>query len=507
MRKVLAVLLLALSLTAPAQQRAVSRADDAPGRVQRYIDIVMTGSALKGSSVGVVAVKANGDTVVAYNGDKRLIPASNTKLITTGLALKELGSDYRFETSLGYTGTIEDGVLKGDLYIVGGGDPTLGTKDSIATPLNTLFARWKQFLTEAGIRRIEGRVVGDGRYFDGPIEKDGWSYQDIGTYYGAGGNGLSFYRNILDIQVAAGAKVGDPVKVTPSYPELPWMQYSSTALTSAKGTGDKLYLFNTDLAPVAQMRGTFAIDRQPKKEECSNKFGAMTCAHYFRNYLNSNGIRVLEIADVDAEGQLRSPDFEILGAAADSVTTLGSTLSPTARQIAFITNMRSDNFYAETLYRALSRKQKGSADYEAAREAESAALKRLGLDPAQVRIVDGSGLARDNWISPDFFCTFLRKMMDTSVYKDFLGTLASPGTPGSYSARLQNEAKDLKERIFYKSGSMEGVRCYSGYIVPASGREEDTIVFSVMVNNCTSESWQHLPVVDKIIALIALENI
>ena len=306
--------------------------------------------------------------------------------------------------------------------------------------------------------------------------------------------------------MAAGAKAGDPVKVEPSYPVLPWMQYRSTAVTSAKGTGDKLYLFNTDLAPVAEMRGTFALDRQPKKEECSNKFGAMTCAHYFCNYLSNNGIKVSGIADVDPRGQLRSPEFVSLGTAADSLTVLGGTPSPTLRQIAVLTNGRSDNFYAETLYRLLSRVKAGSADYEAARKAEDAALNRMGLRPADVRIVDGSGLSRDNWISPSFFCAFLRKMMDSPVYEDFLGTLASPGSPGSYAARLQNESRDLKKRIFYKSGSMEGVRCYSGYILSASGRPEDTIVFSVMVNNCTSATWQHLPVVDKIIALIAMEN-
>ncbi len=495
-----------LALPLGAQQRAVSRAEDAPGRVRRYLDIVAKGETLQGSVISVLAVRAGGDTVVAYGSGQRMIPASNTKLVTTGLALHELGPDYRFETRIGCSGRIEDGVLKGDVYIIGGGDPTIGTKDTAATPLQTLFARWKKYLSDAGIRRIEGRVIGDGRYFDGPIESDSWAYQDLGTYYGTGGNGLSFYRNILDVQVAAGAKVGDPVKVTPSYPELPWMQYGSLARTSAKGTGDKLYLFNTDLAPVAEMRGTFAIDRQPKKEECSNKFGAMTCAHYFRNYLEKNGIPTGGIADVDPEGRLRSDAFQAVGTPADSIRILGSTLSPALREIAKITNDRSDNFYAETLFRALSRVGKGSADYLTARDAEAAAFRRMGLDPAQVRIVDGSGLARDNWISPDFMCRFLRRMMDSPSFGDYAASLSSPGQPGSYATRLQNEAKDLKERILYKSGSMEGVRCYSGYIIPTDGGKEDTIVFSVMVNNCLSPSWKHLPVIDKIIALIAMEN-
>ena len=500
------ILTVLLAFPAAAQQRAVSRAGDAPGKVRRYLESVSAGQTLKGSSLGVLAIKANGDTVVAWNSSQRLIPASNTKLITTGLALLELGPDFRYETRLGYSGRIEDGVLKGDVYIIGGGDPTLGTDDSVAIPLQTLFGRWKKLLTDAGIRRVEGRVVGDGRYFDGPIEKDSWSYQDIGTYYGAGGNGLGFYRNILNVQVAAGKKVGDPVSVKPTYPELPWMTYGNLAVTAEKGSGDQLYLFNTDLAPVAEMRGTFAIDRNPKKEECSNKFGALTCAHYFKEYLARNGVEVAGIADLDDRGLLRAPDRTVLGIPADSLTVLGGTQSASLKKIAHITNDRSDNYYAETLYRTLGKVKGGSADYQECRKVESAALRRMGLDPSSVRIIDGSGLARDNWISPDFFCAFLRKLMDSPVYTDFLEILGSPGDPGSYAPRLQNEDKALKQRIRYKSGSMEGVRCYSGYIVPSGGGKEDTIVFSVMLNNCVSPSWSHLPVVDRIIALIASEN-
>lgn len=506
MRHVWIVMALLLALPLGAQQRAVSRSEDAPGRIGRYVGLVAKGETLQGSQLSVLAVTAGGDTLVAFENGRRLIPASNTKLITTGLALHELGAGYRYETRLAYSGRIEDGVLRGDVYIIGGGDPTLGTKDSIAVPLQTLFAGWKKLLTDAGIRRIEGRIVGDGRWFDGPIEQDTWMSQDLGTYYGAGASGLCFYRNVMEIDVAAGTRPGDPVAMTPAYPDTPWMRWSNAASTAAKGSGDKLYLFNTDLAPVAEMRGTFAVDRQPKKEECSNKFGALTCAHYFRNYLNGNGLNVSGIADISSSGRLRSERFEDLGKPADNLHALGGTVSPTLDRIARITNWRSDNFYAEALYRTLSREKCGSADYAVCRETEEAALRRLGLDPAAVQIVDGSGLSRGNWISPDFLCAFLRRMMDSPAFGAYVGTLASPGTPGAYSARLQNESRGLKERIFYKSGSMEGVRCFSGYVMPSDGGKEDTIVFSVMLNNCVAPTWKYLPLIDKIIALIAMEN-
>ena len=505
MRKIIIAGALLLALPLGAQQLSPVRTE-AAGRVGRYVELVAGGTTLRGSQVSVLAVTAGGDTLVAFESGRRLIPASNTKLITVGLAMAELGADYRFRTRLAYSGQIEEGILHGDLYIIGGGDPTIGTKDSVATPVQTLFARWKKMLDDAGIRGIDGRIVGDGRWLDGPVELDTWMSQDLGTYYGAGGNGLSFYRNILDINVSPGLRPGDPVTVTPVYPSLPWMTYTSTAQTSAKGTGDKLYLFNTDLAPVAEMRGTFAVDRKPKKEQCSNKFGALTCAHYFRNYLTGCGMKVSGIADISNAGRLRSERFEDLGLPADDLVPVGSTSSATLGQIAKILQRRSDNFYAEAFYRAMAREKKGSADYSVCRDAEDAAFRRLGLDPSGVRIVDGSGLSRENWISPDFLCAFLRRMMDTPVYGDYIASLSQPGSSGAYASRMPNESPALKKRIFYKSGSMEGVRCYSGYVVPTSGKKEDTIVFSVMVNNCLAPSGSVLPLLDKIIALIAMEN-
>ncbi|MBR4408325.1 MAG: D-alanyl-D-alanine carboxypeptidase [Bacteroidales bacterium] len=151
--------------------RAVRTEENSPKYIRSYLEILDKGDVLGTSSWGVVAMRADGDTIVSFNGRRRLVPASNVKLLTTGLAMNELGADFRFRTSLAYSGRIEGGTLKGDLYIVGGGDPTLGSKDSIAVATDALFASWKAILDKAGISRIEGRVIGDGRYFDGPIER------------------------------------------------------------------------------------------------------------------------------------------------------------------------------------------------------------------------------------------------------------------------------------------------------------------------------------------------
>ena len=477
---------------------------------QKFIDKVSKEKVLKGSHIGVLAVKVSGDTVAAINPFKRLMTASNNKLISTGLAINELGPDFRFRTTIAHSGFVRDGVLYGDLYIVGGGDPTIASGDSIADPAPALFAKWKKIAEDAGIKEIRGMVVGDGRYFDGEFWPISWQYEDMGTYYGAGGHGLSFYRNSQDILAAPGKNPGDPVTLEVVYPDTPWMTMYEECCTGEKGTGDELYLYNTEVAPVSVMRGTFAVDRKPKVESCSNPFPELTCAWAFKEYLTANGISVAGgAAEVGPDGKIRvTPEWGrglYDAEAAGKLTKIGCTESPTVEQIARITNWRSDNYYAETLYRMIGRQNEGSASYDACCTAEYKALAAIGVNTNEVQIRDGSGLSREDYLTPEFFCNFLKAMMSTKNYEAYMRTIGWPGH-GMYEYRLAKEPKALKDRIRYKSGSIGGVLSYSGYVRPSNGKTEDTIVFSVIVNNCLASYDVLRPMVDRIIALIAAEN-
>ena len=515
-RTVITIISVALSATygilASGQARPAAQSlEQSPQYVQNYIDVISSAEPMKSASLGVVARTVGGKTLVDHNGEKKLIPASNTKLISTGLAMHVLGADYKFKTRIGYSGKIEDGILKGDLYIIGGGDPTLGVKDSIVSYIDATFAKWYNAMKAAGIKSIDGKIIGDGRFFEGQPEHGSWSYGDIGTYYGTGGNGLSFYRNVVDINVKAGPRVGAPISHEVSYPDTPWMTYTFSCTTGKKGTGDELYLYTNDLAPVGDLRGTFAIDRQPRKEEVSNKFGALTCALYFSRYLEKYSVKAKGgIADTDMAGNIRTAIYPLAteGKAedVDKLTILATTESPTLKRIARITNYESDNFYAETLLRMVAKQKTGRAEYDSCGVAAMKVLPSLGVDPSfGIDLVDGSGLSRQDNISPDFFCRFLTGMMSSPVFPDYIETLLSPGK-GGYSARMQDESNAIKSRIFLKSGSMNGVRCFSGYIVPTDGGKEDTIVFSVMVNNYNGPNWKVMGQIDKIIALIASMN-
>jgi D-alanyl-D-alanine carboxypeptidase/D-alanyl-D-alanine-endopeptidase (penicillin-binding protein 4) len=237
--------------------------------------------------------------------------------------------------------------------------------------------------------------------------------------------------------------------------------------------------------------------------DCANKFPEYTCAYYFYNYLKKNGMTCTG-GPSDARSGV---------APASSLTLLGSSFSPTLDRIAFETNHASNNLFAETLLRTLGKELRQSACYDSSYVALDAVLKELSVDISRgVKVQDGSGLSRQNYVSADFFCRFLDAMMDSPSYDSFLASLPSPGGNGTLQYNMKGQPLALRERIKVKSGSMNGVRCYTGYILPSADGSlpeeirSKTIVFSILTNNCTSPTWKVRPLLDKIMVTLASAN-
>ena len=222
--------------------------------------------------------------------------------------------------------------------------------------------------------------------------------------------------------------------------------------------------------------------------------GPLAAATHFRRWLIANGIVVTGGAE---EGCL------------DSLTTLGIAQSASLNHIATIANHQSDNFCAETLLKAIGKANNGSDDYDTATAALHRALSPIGLagPSAGMRFADGSGLSRKNYVSPEFLVRLLTGMAKTGVYKDYLGSLPRPGRKdGTLQTRLPKAPAAVKNRIYMKSGSMNGVRCFSGYILPSDGDTRKTIAFSIMVNNFVGKQSELAPVLDNLILELANEN-
>lgn len=474
-------LTLAAAVLLPLVAAAQEAPKPTPAQAQKYLNNMAGKGPLKGTLLGVSVHGADGKALVTYNQNIRMVPASNLKLITTGCALHAFGAAYRFETRLGYTGTIEDGTLKGDLYIIGGGDPTTGAGDKISRKPESLFREWKALLQKAGIERIEGRIIGDGHAYEGHLEHASWSYDDLGTYYGTGMSALNFYENAIDFAVSAAAE-GEPVGFVQLYPETPWMHTENFSFTGPAGSGNSLYLFTTDLAPYAELRGTFAVDRKDKTEHFANKYGDLSCAYEFWKSLQADSLAVTGgYARVNRSGRIEGADF-LPQEPAGSPAVLGSSWSPRLEDIARETNWRSDNFYAEALLRAMGERASGYAVYDSCVVALNGTLKRLRMKPDEVQFVDGSGLSRSNYVSARWMADFLDAMKKSPAFPAFLASLPAPGE-GTLSVVKLGEGA---ERIRMKSGSMNGVLCYSGYILDEEG--EPQYSFSILTNNATAKA-------------------
>ena len=464
---------------------------------------------LRSGIFGILAVRGS-DTLAQYNRRLKMVPASNVKLITTGLALKQLGSSWRFSTTLAYSGSVKDGVLHGDLYIVGGGDPTTGSRSSCADSLLKTFRAWKDLLDKAGIKEITGHVVGDGRYFKRPLQSMTWQAEDMGFNYGAGPSGLNFFENAQAFSVKPSAPGKSPL-VEPLYPETPWMSYVNSARTGEAKSANTIYYINSEYAPVGEFQGSFPSDRKSFKLEASNYYGPYTCAFYFYRYLLSGGMKVHgAYADVSPQGLLRTDllfsDIGRKAAAPESLTALGTGWSPTLRQIVRDTNFESDNFYAETLFNILPMSLYGQTGRELSEKAVYELLASMGLKAdGACQMVDGSGLSRKDYISPDFFVRFLRKMFWSPEKDAYIASLPYPGSKSTLLNRMPDAPVEVKERIKMKSGSMNGVRSFSGYILPADGNDSKTIFFSIITNNITAPTYKVAQILDEIILSLAQE--
>ena len=499
MKRTVFVFLCLLSLYLPVRAQSDLRAT---------VRQLQGSAALRGATWGVLAVRLGGDTLAAYNAERRMVPASNVKVITAGTALHALGADFRFRTDLAYSGRIVDGVLQGNLYIVGGGDPTTASKYDCAIPTEQLFSQWKRILDDAGIRAIEGTIVGDGRLWGDRVPCKDWSGEDLGFYYGAAPGALNFYENAQDFTVTPSDTVGRPVQVTPFFPDAPWMIFNHAAVTGAQGSGDQLLYSASEAGPFGRMYGKFGVDRKSKVEECINLFPEYTCAYYFHNFLVEHGLPVSNaFAEISPYGRIRRDMFLYddgeQAATMQQMTRLGGTQSPPLIQIIGEMMKRSDNFYAEAVLKALGQDTYGRAVLDSALLAERRILGQLGLKTdGVIQLRDGSGLARTNYVSPAFFVQFLRTMARQGEYRDYRLAFPQPGQ-GTLAARLPKADPSLKKRIYMKSGSMNGVRCFCGYVTPADGRNENTIVFSLMINNATASSANLNPLIDQILTAIA----
>jgi D-alanyl-D-alanine carboxypeptidase/D-alanyl-D-alanine-endopeptidase (penicillin-binding protein 4) len=198
-----------------------------------------------------------GEEIIAYNQDMSLAPASGLKVITSSAALGILGQEYRFDTMLYYDGVIEEGVLDGDIIILGGGDPCLGS-DAVSGSLNLddLMSVWIRAIGDLGIVQITGSILADELKYESNPVPDHWEWIDLGNYYAAPSSALSINDNLYYLYFKPGERAGDEAEFLRTEPEIPGLSFTNFMKTGAVGSGDNGYVYSAPLQFDAALRGT-----------------------------------------------------------------------------------------------------------------------------------------------------------------------------------------------------------------------------------------------------------
>ena len=437
--------------------------------------------ALADARVGVCVRTLEGGTIVATHDDaKGFMTASNMKLISSAVALLTLGPDFVFKTELVARGTVADGVLDGDLVLVGSGDPTLGGRHEPDGP-TAPFDRFARALREThGIHTVTGAVLGDDDCHADEVMGAGWSWAYEGEDYAAQVSGLCFAENFVRLQFPATAAGRTPgLRVVP---ETAYLTFDVDVRADGKTTG--LDVRRVRAGNKVRVRGTLAADK-PASATVTMDNPTAFAATVLRERLLAAGITVRgRAADLDTVTSPLRPERVVLATHA----------SPPLREILVTLNKVSQNLYAEQLPRAAARAAGLVGDMASAEAHAKEVLRGLGVDVSGMEIADGSGLTRLNLVQPRQLVALLLGMHRHAQRDLFISTLPIAGVDGTLGSRFKEGP--AKGTVRAKTGYISRVVCLSGYAGPYA--------FSVMLNNFTCSTQAAKDAVDAFVtALVA----
>lgn len=430
-------------------------------RLQHAFDRLQADSQCRYASISLTVLDAQtGETVFTANPNMGLATASTLKTITSITAFNILGKDFQYQTQFGYAGLVAaDGTLNGDVIIKGAGDPTLGSWRYDQTHEANVLNLMVDALKRAGIKKINGRIIGDDSVFGTQSIPPGWIWMDIGNYYGAGTSGLCWRENQFDIKLKTG-HVDSPITVLRTVPAMPYLDFRSELTNSPTGAGDEAYAFLPVNGNVMYLRGTYAEDQSKKAISVALPDPAYDAAYRLEDTLKQLGIAVAN--NPESTGTLNAKGLPT-PVISNNLTTI---LSPKLSQIVYWLNQKSINLYAEQLLKTIAWKQGKKPSTDNGVEVEQNFWKARGIDPHSLNVVDGSGLSPGDRVTTMTMATVLQSAKKETWFPDFYNSLP-----------VYNDMK-------MKSGSILNVLTYAGY-QPHNGRE---LCFSIMVNNFNGSS-------------------
>ncbi len=448
--------------------------------VQDFVDVRIKHPVLNGAWWGGAAAYANTpeELIFSVNADTRFTPASTLKLLTTAAALETMGPDYRFQTRL-YAQTLpdENGVLKGDLYLQGGGDPTLGsTRVTGGETWQTVAKKWAAAVKNAGITRVDGNIVADVSLFEGPSIAPKVNWENIGNYFAAPASPLCFNDNSFKITFSPQPRHAKPAEISSTEPQVPGLTLTSFVTTDGKTKKDNAYVYGAPRQNELEIYGTIPTHFTGFTISAALPDPAFFAAHALKTELEKQDIFVLGVPQTTRT----APDYA-------PMSLLHVYQSPKLKDIIVIVNKRSFNLYADMLLHqlAIQAGKKGSVQNGVEELNKFLQNNRLAA-PQDTVIYDGSGLSRDNLVTPRTLLNTLAFMTKSPYFTYYHNSLATPDDRGDLLL-LRRFLKPRKEigRVRVKGGTIDSVKAAAGYITDKDGK---LIAFVLISNNLASKN-------------------
>ncbi len=466
------------------------------GMLNGYVDSLNSSGRLFGGSWSFYLTELNsGKPICSVNIDHGLAPASVMKIVTTGTALSMLGADFRFSTLLQYEGKIDSAsalsggrkfkILNGNIYIKGGGDPSLGS-ETFGSSVDDIMKEWATAVKKTGIDSIAGNIIADGQSFESDPVPQCWTWEDMQCDYGTGPCGLNIHENVFDMLVTPG-KRGTTIKITPPIPGLKLyneiIHNPAVPRSYVYVVGAPFQFERTAMGEVsAAMEGKSAIPDP-----------ALFCAQELKSELKKIGIgvrdtpttlRLIRLSRISSGSIEVSPEDENGSEPKSDGRKRERKLileehSPTLAELVYHTNQISQNFYAESILRGLAWKLNGFGSETGGIDIIYRFWRAKGIDLRGLCMVDGCGLARMNSITTRQIVEMLREYAhDSAVFPAFYKSLPVAGETGTI--RKLADGTEAEGNLHAKSGTMARIKAYSGYVKTRSGK---MLCFAMIGNN------------------------
>ncbi|MCG8575566.1 MAG: D-alanyl-D-alanine carboxypeptidase/D-alanyl-D-alanine-endopeptidase [Flavobacteriales bacterium] len=422
----------------------------------------------------------SGNAVADINSEMSIPSASTMKLVTTATATQVLGRGYRWKTRLAYSGEIDSAsnTLNGDLYIIGGGDPTLGSRHYNREGHERDFlTTWADTIAAYGIDSINGRVIADASIYHYDGVPSGWPWGDIGNYYGAGPSGLTIFDNMCRLHFETGEQSGDSTMLLCITPHIPGLRVQNY-VTSANSSKDNAYVYGAPYSKDWFVRGSIPKNKDDFQVKASIPDPEYIAAIELDYALEQKGVHVAYAPTTYRELSKNIPFKR------PETTEIYVHRSPTLASVMKFVNQKSINLFAEHILCQISVKRSGYGS------TSNGALVCMNywknkIDASGLFMTDGSGLSRSNAVSAHFLVDLLVFMSNTKSADGFKESLALAGKRGTMSGIGRGTAAE--GRVFGKSGTMTRMKSYAGYVDTKNGKR---LAYAMIINNYNCSTSQ-----------------